>query len=118
MTATRSQALMLRMFATTNSPRPPCLFAEDESIISMMMEIDLDKAGYEIVGPFASCSEALGWLGQATPDLALVDYKLSDGSCIELARELKSRGVPYAVLSGSVEQWVRARPEFAEVPWL
>jgi two-component system, response regulator PdtaR len=109
---------MLRMLETTNSPRPQCLVAEDESIISMMMEIDLDEAGYEIVGPFSSCSEALGWLGQATPDLALIDYKLSDGACVELARELKRRDIPFAVLSGSVEKWVQRRPEFLGVPWL
>jgi two-component SAPR family response regulator len=105
------------MVGVTNS-RPRCLVAEDESIIGMMMEVDLDHAGFEIIGPFPSCSAALGWLKQATPDFALIDYKLSDGACVELARELKSRAVPFAILSGSMDPWVRARPEFVGVPWL
>jgi CheY-like chemotaxis protein len=106
------------MLDTTNSPRPRCLVAEDQAIIGMMMEIDLNDAGYEIIGPFASCSEALGWLGQATPDFALIDYKLADGACIELARELKQRDVPFAVLSGFVDEDARRRPEFVDAPWL
>jgi CheY-like chemotaxis protein len=97
--------------------RPRCLVAEDEAIVGMMMESDLDGAGYEIVGPFQSCSDALRSLRQVTPDVALIDYKLSDGTCVELARELKSRAVSFAVLSGTVEPWVRARPEFLGVPW-
>jgi len=109
---------MLRMLDTTNSPRPRCLIAEDEAIISMMMEIDLDEAGYEIVGPFSSCAAALECLGEATPDLALIDHKLSDGTCVELARELKRRRVPFAVVSGSVDERIRTQPAFSDVPWL
>jgi DNA-binding response OmpR family regulator len=98
--------------------RPRCLIAEDQAIISMMMEIDLEEAGYEIVGPFRSCAEALEWLREATPDLALLDHKLSDGTCVELARELKRRQVPFAVVSGSVDERIQTQPAFVGVPWL
>jgi DNA-binding response OmpR family regulator len=106
------------MLDRTNSPRPRCLIAEDQAIISMMMEIDLEEAGYEIVGPFRSCAEGLEWLREATPDLALLDHKLSDGTCVELARELKRRQIPFAVVSGSVDERIRTQPAFVGVPWL
>jgi DNA-binding response OmpR family regulator len=60
---------------------------------------------------------ALGWLARNTGAIALLDVVLRDGVCLELARTLKQRGVPFAVYSGLPVS--RDRPsELQDVPWL
>jgi DNA-binding response OmpR family regulator len=77
------------------------LVAEDVGAISLALEDALTDAGYAVAGPFASCATALEWLDGNRPDLALLDAVLSDGLCIELARALRARTVPFLVLSGN-----------------
>jgi DNA-binding response OmpR family regulator len=78
------------------------LVAEDEVLISMLIEEDLEAAGYSIIGPFRTCAEASRWLQHDTPDLAVLDYGLADGPCTDAAVELKQRGVPFLVLTGEM----------------
>src|SRR4051812_14786635 len=73
------------------------LVAEDVGAISIALEDALADAGYEVAGPFASCATAMAWLDGHAPDLALLDAVLSDGLCIELARALRARAVPFLV---------------------
>jgi DNA-binding response OmpR family regulator len=40
------------------------------------------------------------WREQDTPHMAVLDYGLRDGPCTQVAEELRSRGVPFLVLSG------------------
>ena len=54
---------------------PLCLVAEDEALIAMGLAADCDDAGLEIVGPFASCAQALDWVEEHTPDIALLDVE-------------------------------------------
>ncbi len=76
------------------------LVAEDVGAISLALEATLEDASYSVAGPFASCETACAWLRDHTPDLAVLDFVLRDGSCIELARVLQQRGVPVLFLSG------------------
>jgi DNA-binding response OmpR family regulator len=80
--------------------RTRCLVAEDQALIGMAIEAYLEEVGIEVAGPFSSCTSALDWAQGETPDLALLDYKLRDGLCIELARTLIQRGVPVVFYSG------------------
>ena len=59
------------------------------------------------------------WPGSttSTPDLAILDYKLNDGFCIDLARTLRARGVPFVVYSGD-RQAPGMPPEFEGAPWI
>jgi DNA-binding response OmpR family regulator len=82
----------------------------------MSLEAYLVDAGYEVIGPFARKAEALRWLENQTPQLALLDVMLTDGSSVDLARELKARGVPFAIYSGLKPD--AQTPEFQGVPWL
>ena len=74
---------------------PLCLVAEDEALIAMGLAADCDDAGLEIVGPFASCAQALDWVEEHTPDIALLDVRLKDGPCTALARTLVQRACPW-----------------------
>lgn len=77
------------------------LLAEDQALISMFIEDQLADAGFEIVGPFATCADASHWLASNTPDLAVLDHELRDGPCTDVAIELRRRGVPFLALTGS-----------------
>ena len=60
------------------------LVAEDEALISVILSGDLRDEGYVIAGPFSTARDALAWLADDTPDLAIVDYMLRDGPCTML----------------------------------
>jgi DNA-binding response OmpR family regulator len=68
-----------------------------------------------VAGPFATCSSALSWLSSNTPDLAVLDTQLRDGSCRDLAVELRRRGIPFMVYSGATNTHM---PELAGMPWV
>ena len=68
------------------------LIAEDNSLIAMVMEDDLREAGYQTVGPAATCKAALALADAHEISLALVDIDLAHGdSGIELAAELAAK---------------------------
>jgi len=96
--------------------RPRCLIVEDQALIGMSLEAYLEDAGYDVVGPFMRRAQALAWLETDTPELAVLDVMLSDGSSVDLARELRKRGVPFAIYSGLKP--ATDTPEFQGVPWL
>jgi DNA-binding response OmpR family regulator len=76
------------------------LLVEDEALIALAVTDDLETAGYAVAGPFHRSSDTLDWLKQQTPDAAIIDIHLRDGSSVELARVLRERGVPFIVFSG------------------
>ncbi len=92
------------------------LLVEDEDIIGLTLEDDLTAAGYDVVGPFTPCASALGWLRSGEPHLAVLDVSLRDGHCVDLARQLRRRGIPFVVYSGTSQ--AQASPEFRDAPWL
>ena len=101
----------------TEQASPVCMIVEDEALIAMVLEDDFTSAGYEVVGAFATSTEALRWLANDTPDVAVLDTTLKDGSCTELARELKARGVPFLIHSGQ-DARQEIDPVFQAVPWV
>lgn len=96
--------------------RPRCLIVEDQALIGMSLEAYLEDAVYDLIGPFMRRAQALAWLETDTPELALLDVMLPDGSSVDLAHELRQRGVPFAIYSGLKP--ATDTPEFQGVPWL
>jgi DNA-binding response OmpR family regulator len=66
----------------------------------LALEASLEEARFSVAGPFGKSSDALEWLNERTPDLALIDVLLKDGTCLPVARELRKRSVPFAIYSG------------------
>jgi DNA-binding response OmpR family regulator len=93
-----------------------CLIVEDQALIGLALEAYLEEAGYDPVGPFATNGEALRALEADAPDVAILDVLLKDGPCTPLVRELRRRGVPFAIYSGVRPAAVP--PELKGVPWL
>lgn len=92
------------------------MVVEDEAIIAMSLEDALSDKGFRVVGPFSACAAALAALETSTPDLAILDAVLSDGPCLDLARALRGRGVPFMIYSGA-DAFEHA-PELDGVPWV
>ena len=87
--------------ATPHSGTSPLvLVAEDYGTIAMMLAEELVEAGFGVSGPYASCAAAIASLDMQPPRAAILDIELIDGACVELARELKSRQIPFVVLTG------------------
>jgi DNA-binding response OmpR family regulator len=95
---------------------PLCLLIEDQALIGMALEATLEDVGFRVAGPFTSNTDALAWLDQHTPDLALVDVLLKDGPCTSLVRALRGRSIPFAIYSGLKPS--SQAPDLATTRWL
>jgi DNA-binding response OmpR family regulator len=93
------------------------LVLEDEALIALNLQDDLQDAGYDVAGPFATCAAALEWLGTKTPDTAILDAALKDGPCREIALELSRREVPFLIYSGFHED-LQLLAEFQHITWI
>ncbi|TPI36812.1 response regulator [Mesorhizobium sp. B3-1-9] len=79
---------------------PIALVLEDEMLIVLDVETHLAEAGFAVVVA-RSCEEANRFLSGHTPNLAIVDVELADGSCHAVAGTLLERNVPFIVHSGT-----------------
>ncbi|MFT3965322.1 MAG: response regulator [Sphingobium sp.] len=77
------------------------LIAEDEAMISMMVEDFLDQLGYEVAGTCATGTDCHSLLDSGERiDGALLDCNLGDGPVWSVARLLKEKGIPFVFASG------------------
>jgi DNA-binding response OmpR family regulator len=88
------------------------LVAEDETVVGLALEDALTQAGYTVADVFATSSAALEWLEHRRVDAAVLDFSLRDGPCVDLLRELKSRGVPILLYSA----FNKLPDEFRDLP--
>jgi DNA-binding NtrC family response regulator len=96
---------------------PCCLIVEDQALIGMSLEAYLEDAGFDVAGPFPSCADALHWLEHNTPQVAVLDVSLRDGTALPIAHALKERNTPFAVYTGL--PFTTSLPdELQDVPWL
>ncbi|ACA16056.1 hypothetical protein M446_1555 [Methylobacterium sp. 4-46] len=95
-------------------PQLIVLVAESQALPGMWLEDILTDAGCGVSGPYATCRDAIESLDAAPPDFALVSVNLRQGPCFALAHELRRRGIPFALIAGSVP----VPPTFSDVPVL
>src|SRR6476646_3642380 len=76
------------------------LVVEDEFVIALEIEDVLLRAGYEMVGPAASASEAERLAREEQLDVALLDVGLRGEPAFQAADALADRGVPFVFLTG------------------
>jgi CheY-like chemotaxis protein len=81
------------------------IIAEDEQIIAIGMEMFLSDAGYTISGIAKTAPEAIDLAEQFTPDVALLDVRLAEGTDgTEAARVLKQRlSIPSILITGHLD---------------
>jgi DNA-binding response OmpR family regulator len=97
---------------------PRVLLAEDQFLIGIDLCDELEARGFRILGPLASIADTLAAIEAEAIDAAILDIRLQDGSGFELARRLRSRGVPFVFYSGHTETSASDRAEFAGAPWV
>ena len=93
----------------TLEPQANILVIEDNVIIAMMMEADLEDAGYAVVGPVSTGTAAFDIVKERDIAVALVDVDLLDGeSGIDVARRLTHEyKIPCIFVTGQVEEAAR-----------
>ena len=73
------------------------LVAEDQSFIAMDLALAVEDVGGKVVGPAASCEEAMTFLSTGIVDAAIVDVNLVDGDSSALMEVLVNLCVPFIV---------------------
>jgi DNA-binding response OmpR family regulator len=93
------------------------LIAEDEVMISMMVEDFLEQLGYGVAAVCMTGAQCESLFDSGEPfDAALLDCNLSDGPVWPVARRLRTLGVPFIFASGDGGH---GRPaDLADVPVL
>ncbi len=92
------------------------LIVEDDALVAACINDLLAEMGFFVVGTATSAPEAISLLGDATPDLALIDIRLSgpiDG--IDLACRLRQEfAIPAIFLSGVIDPDIARRAQAAQ----
>jgi DNA-binding NtrC family response regulator len=79
------------------------LIVEDEPIIASSLGATIKDAGGEVVGPFASASQARAALkGEGVLAAAVLDVNVSDGTCTPVLEALHARRIPILIYTGGV----------------
>jgi DNA-binding response OmpR family regulator len=89
------------------------LLVEDEVLISMMLEDKLRDLGHCVTGVATTVRSGLHMLSEAVPELAVVEFKLADGECHDLLRELRLRRIPVVLVTAA--RIDRTDPRFADM---
>jgi DNA-binding response OmpR family regulator len=76
------------------------LVIEDEMMVAMGLEMALEDAGYEVVGPFGRLDQALDAARNGQMDMALLDVNVRGDAIFPVADVLAARGIPFAFLTG------------------
>jgi DNA-binding response OmpR family regulator len=88
--------------------KPCVLLVEDDSDFAESVSLNLEEAGFRLVGPVAGGLEAFAVCEREQPDVALIDIGLEgmiDG--IFLGEQLAERGVAVVYLTGRFERALR-----------
>ena len=89
-----------RLLSSAPLARPKVLLVEDDGLIAMDLEIVVQEAGFDVLGPCATAASALALLAAGRPDAALLDVGLPDGPGSPVAEALAAAGVPFALVTG------------------
>jgi two-component SAPR family response regulator len=83
------------------------LVVEDDPLIAMSLDCTLSEAGAEIIGPAHNVAHALQLMEASTPDAAVLDYRLENGTSAPIAKRLGEVQVPflfYTSFRGTIAQ--------------
>ena len=91
------------------------LVAEDEAMIAMAIEMDLEDAGYEVVGPCLTLQACLEALETQKIDAAVLDVDLAGYDVFPVAKELEERGTHFVFHTGRGQR-EKIKELFPEAP--
>jgi DNA-binding response OmpR family regulator len=76
------------------------LVVEDETLVAMLVEDALHEAGYAVIGPARTVSEAMRLLEDDPPHVVVLDLNLAGESSGIVADTLAARGIPFLLATG------------------
>lgn len=83
--------------------RPVVLVVEDEPSIRLLCRINLELEGFDVVEA-GSLAEARAAISENELSLVLLDLRIGSERGTDLIEELRGRGLPVALVTGSTEQ--------------
>jgi CheY-like chemotaxis protein len=79
------------------------LLVEDSQSVAHALKQHLELLGAKVTGPAATIAEATKLIIERLPRVAFVDFHLRGGDSSDLIVQLREKGVPVIMLSGSFE---------------
>lgn len=76
------------------------LVVEDEWLIANDIADEVQRLGFDVVGPVASVRAALQLVDSEEADIGLLDFRLNNENSTPIADELTRRRIPFAFLTG------------------
>lgn len=114
--ASLRQMPMERAAATDGAGKTRILLVEDEALVAMMMHGVLQQLDCIVIGPCATCFEALSLIKESEIDAAILDVNLGAETVYPVADALARQGVPFAFATGYGRETIESR--FAQVTTL
>ena len=98
-------ALLGRQFAS-EAPAPALrvLAVEDHPVMRLGVRTMLEREGFAVAGTTASCSEALGLILEARPDVVLLDLRLPDATGAEGVVRIREAAPTLPIVAFSVDR--------------
>lgn len=93
------------------------LVVEDELLLAMELEGLLSGRGCDVLGPAATVGQALAFLRDQQPEVAVLDVNLKGERVTPVAAVLRERGVPFVLITGYSEPQL-SEPELQDAPRL
>ncbi len=75
------------------------LLVEDDFCQARDTQQALQHAGAKVIGPFADAESALRSIAARDPTFAILDIRLTDGVCFNIASALMDKGIPFMFLT-------------------
>jgi CheY-like chemotaxis protein len=106
--------------AERQQPRqtPLILIVERDDIAAALHESMILDAGFSLGASWTNYGSAERWLKAHNPDAAVLDVKLQDKTCVELAKNLSEREIPFLAVSDNAADTPGFDRIFQSVPWL
>jgi DNA-binding response OmpR family regulator len=99
---------------TASVGRPRVLLLEDEWLIADEVELALQAAGFDVLGPVGRVCDAMDLLVSQRVDVAVLDINLHGERSFGVAEQLARTATPFVFLSGysdlELPQHLRDRP--------
>src|SRR5579885_1681255 len=92
------------------------LIVEDNFLVAEELCQIVHNARGQVKKAVASSHAAIDALTDGKFDGAVLAVQLQDGTCVEVARELRSRRIPFVVVTGYSRDWLA--PELQGAPYL
>ena len=76
------------------------LVVEDDFYLAEDNREALEEAGATVLGPYGEEEDALGYIVESRPDIAVLDLNLGSGPSFRVPRAVKAIGVPMLLVTG------------------